>query len=330
MSNNLHDIEIAITSLVPDEKIRKIYLSVFLESLIEAHSYGANKWGTYYSKERDRLRLLVGSLIVLTLHDHGIWISLDQELLPEATESLNFSKTWRWDTGPWANYKIIPSRNGFYMPSDDDRHIWPVIRRLHFAYISKVANRYSQLREDSQRKHMPEVLLYLRRTLNQYIPDPIYADSTDLLSQSNLIREIEQYQTTYQDLSETEREAVIQSRIGQGTFRIQLINYWQCCAVTGCRNIRLLRASHIKPWRNSNNKERLDVHNGLLLTPNLDAVFDNGLISFTNDGKIVISNLLTEDDKLKLGINSAMKITKLNKQHHRYIDYHRNNIFIAK
>ena len=91
---------------------------------------------------------------------------------------------------------------------------------------------------------------------------------------------------------ETAKESLVQSRIRQGQFRAALIEYWQCCSVTGCKQIELLKASHIKPWRYASNQERLNVYNGLLLLPNLDTCFDLGLISFDHEGKILISNQL--------------------------------------
>jgi hypothetical protein len=74
---------------------------------------------------------------------------------------------------------------------------------------------------------------------------------------------------TLDDLPETERQSVILSRVGQGKFRDQLIAYWKKCAVTEAACIPLLKASHIKPWRNASNEERLDPFNGLLLSPNI-------------------------------------------------------------
>ncbi len=70
------------------------------------------------------------------------------------------------------------------------------------------------------------------------------------------------------------------------------MSYWKGCAVTGADCIPLLKASHIKPWCESNNKERLDVFNGLLLSPNIDAAFDTGYITFDLHGKIVLSNAI--------------------------------------
>ena len=77
--------------------------------------------------------------------------------------------------------------------------------------------------------------------------------------------------------TETEKKNLVSTRIGQGQFRKDLIDYWKGCAATGYRNSRLLIASHIKPWRLADHQERLDPYNGLLLVPNLDKAFDLGL-----------------------------------------------------
>jgi 5-methylcytosine-specific restriction protein A len=246
LNSDIHKVKSVVASLIPDVEVRKLCLSVFLESLTEVNRYGANKWGVYYPADADRLRLLVGSLIVLTIHKQGVWITLDEQLLQQSKEEfdlLTLSEDWDWDTGRWSKYTRVHSKNGYYIPSEDHLQIWPVIRRLHFAYIGKVAKKFSQLRKDSQHKHMPHILAYLRQALNQYVPEPIYEDS--MPSQSNPIREIEEYHSTYQDLPETEREMIVQSRIGQGRFRTEVINYWSGCAVTSCQRIELLRASHI-------------------------------------------------------------------------------------
>ena len=326
MKGNIYTTESVIASIIPDEEVRQLCLSVFLESVIEANKFGAHKWGAYYTN--DKIRLLVGSLIVLTIEKHGIWVTLEKQLLEKSKEGrlvIESSKDWQWDTGRWSEYKAVPSKNGFYIPSKDNLRIWSTIRRLHFSFIDKAAKKYEQLRQDSQRKHMPDLLEYLGYALNKSVPKPFYGDSVNLAP--NPIQEIKEYQSTYQDLSETERESIIQSRIGQGRFRTELLSYWRSCAVTGCEAIEVLRASHIKPWRVSNNEERLDVYNGLLLIPNLDASFDNGLIGFNDDGKIIISSLLTEDNRIMLGIRSDMRIKKIDKKHIVYLRYHREHVF---
>ncbi|MCC6608035.1 MAG: hypothetical protein IT327_32825 [Anaerolineae bacterium] len=255
------EIESEITLLIPDREVRRLYLSVFVESLTEAHSHGANKWGVYYIVDANRLRLLVGSIIVLTVHKQGLWMALDHELLQKSKEEqnmLNLSNNWRWDTDDYPEYTRIPSINGYYMPSPsgDYLQIWPTIRQHHFAYVGKVAKKFSQLREDSQQRHMPEVLVYLRQELNRYVPEPVYDEFVFPLS--NPIREIREYESSpqNQNLQKTERESIIQSRVGQEQFRTGLIRYWGKCAVTNCQKAEILRASHIKPWRESSNTER--------------------------------------------------------------------------
>jgi len=128
----------------------------------------------------------------------------------------------------------------------------------------------------------------------------------------------------HSEISETEKVSLIKSRIGQGLFRQKLINYWNVCSVTKFIDTNLLIASHIKPWKVSSNQERLDHFNGLLLTPNLDKAFDSGLITFDKDGKILISKLLVDPDKL--GIHSGLTLM-LSSDHEKYMKYHRENVY---
>jgi len=313
-----------ITSLLPNDEYRKICLSLFLEALNKANSHGSNKWGAYYHSEG--VRLLVGNLIVFTIHRNGIWLALDKQLLNEMQEKRSLLEkcgTWHWETGSYSEYKPVPSINGYYVPSSEDSQTWSIIRDFHFEYIKKVANKYEWLKTSSQSKHSPDLLVYLSNELEQSIPNPNYG----YLPDNNIIYDIEKFKATNKELSETEREVIVQSRIGQGLFRDKLIEYWKGCAVTGCKLFRVLKASHIKPWYCSNNIERLDKFNGLLFVPNLDSAFDNGFISFDNEGKIIISSLLNGNDKNKLGINAEMRIRKIEINHIKYLEYHRQNIF---
>jgi len=144
-------------------------------------------------------------------------------------------------------------------------------------------------------------------------------------SASELEQDIEEILTD-QTKSETDKLTYVKSRIGQGEFRKQLISYWKGCAVTGYKTPSLLIASHIKPWRDSDNRERLDRFNGLLLTPNIDRAFDNGFLSFNEKGNILISNIF-ENPKV-LGIHGEMSIN-LHSEHYRYMEYHRDVVFVS-
>lgn len=129
-------------------------------------------------------------------------------------------------------------------------------------------------------------------------------------------------------LTETEKQQLILSRKGQGNFRKLLIKYWNGCSITDCKLMDILIASHIKPWKYSNNEERLNPYNGLLLTPNLDKLFDNGLISFEENGKIIISDKVSTYVN-ELGITPHMRVY-LEKEHQSFMQYHRNKVFIQK
>jgi HNH endonuclease len=122
------------------------------------------------------------------------------------------------------------------------------------------------------------------------------------------------------EISETEKEQVIKSRIGQSAFKKALLAIEKKCRLCGVTDERFLVASHIKLWSQSSNQERLEVNNGLLLCPNHDALFDKGYISF-DDGMIVISDSLDEATKVFLNINENMKIA-LNEGQQKYMKWH--------
>ena len=128
-------------------------------------------------------------------------------------------------------------------------------------------------------------------------------------------------------LTPTEKLALVKARRGQGKFRENLLMYWDCCAVTGCQTLSLLRASHIKPWRLCDNQQRLDRFNGVLLSPNLDSAFDKGLITFEDSGQIKISELLTTDDRKALGIHRRLRLCKTSTRHLPYLKFHREEVF---
>ena len=131
----------------------------------------------------------------------------------------------------------------------------------------------------------------------------------------------------YTNLSDTERESVVKSRVGQGQFRESLISYWSSCAVTGCHDSSLLRASHIKPWSKSDVTERLSMYNGILLSPTLDVCFDSGFISFDDSGVIMVSAKMTEKDMESLCIHKDMRLSVIEPEHKKYLAYHREHIF---
>ncbi|UTV27223.1 HNH endonuclease [Photobacterium atrarenae] len=126
-------------------------------------------------------------------------------------------------------------------------------------------------------------------------------------------------------LSATEKSTLVSTRLGQGRFREQLVNYWHGhCAVTDYAETQMLVASHIKPWRDANNHERLNPYNGLLLLANLDKAFDLGFISFQDNGKVMIARQL--EDPEGLGIREDMAVN-LHREHKQFLSHHRMEVF---
>jgi 5-methylcytosine-specific restriction protein A len=123
--------------------------------------------------------------------------------------------------------------------------------------------------------------------------------------------------------SVTERQGLVTSRVGQGAYRKRIIHRWEYkCAVTGFDNLNILIASHIVPWSDSTDIERLDVDNGLLLSPNYDALFDKHLISFENNGKIILSKRIEEQAYQKIGLTGNEKINNLSEYNLNYLYRH--------
>lgn len=133
------------------------------------------------------------------------------------------------------------------------------------------------------------------------------------------------------NIPETEKQAIVKSRVGQGRFREGVLSLWsRKCAVTGLSIENLVRASHIKPWADSDNVERLDSYNGLPLSPIYDAAFDAGYISFGRSGEIIVSAALPESEMLRCGISNTARIDGLTSKNLEYLDYHRREVFIRE
>lgn len=123
-----------------------------------------------------------------------------------------------------------------------------------------------------------------------------------------------------------EQEVIVKTRINQDKFRTGLIKKFGCrCCLCGVNFDKLLVASHIKPWAKSDKHEKLDMNNGLLLCPNHDKLFDSGLISFEDDGTIIISDMLDETNRIFMNVDEKMRI-KVTADSKGYLKYHREKV----
>lgn len=175
---------------------------------------------------------------------------------------------------------------------------------------------YNNLHENGLNR-APQSPIKIKGKLLDYILKTISFDK--------LIKENEDTTKFFKEYKGKDKEAILKVRVGHGEFKKELLWEDSCCKLCKMSNKNLLIASHIKPWSKSNGNEKVDIDNGFLLCPNHDALFDKGYISFEDTGEIIVSSKLSNEDMIKLNINSSMKI-KLSIGNKLYLKYHRENI----
>jgi hypothetical protein len=131
-------------------------------------------------------------------------------------------------------------------------------------------------------------------------------------------------------LDETDRQAVVLARRGQGLFKQRVMQIERACRITGVKREEHLRASHCKPWRDATNEERLDGENGLLLTPNADHLFDRGFIGFEDNGDVIVSPVAHRESLARMGLETgrSLNVGRFSTGQRRYLEFHRENVLL--
>lgn len=221
------------------------------------------------------------------------------------------------------------SEEGWRVDVEFQRLDAPLEPRNHMSLIQPLLpQKYSPLKTngDGQELYLTAVSADLALTLLSLLGDPeIFWPVTDL-SQIDFVSE-EQELILDESLTETVKASLVLSRRGQGSFRERVRFFEQECRVTGVKESQLLIASHIKPWKDSSNDERLNGHNGLFLSPHVDKLFDLGFITFEDSGKLVSSPLLDLDVLDKWHIARNIKVKAFDSVQSYFLDHHRENVF---
>lgn len=168
---------------------------------------------------------------------------------------------------------------------------------------------------DSERKFRQGIKFFFHpagiTVQKAYEPSPSVSVAADLL-------------VDYLKPNVTERTGLVTSRVGQGAYRKSILYRWdQKCAVTGFHKPEILIASHILPWKESSDIQRLDVDNGILLSPVYDALFDRHLISFEDSGSIILSDKIEMSAYAKIGVSGEEKVRNLTDGNRSYLNKHR-------
>ena len=169
-----------VRSILRDAQTRRRCLEAFADAICEAHRHSEGLWAITCSEEK--IRLQVGPVIICNIGDRHVgterlWLALDMDSLARSGSRSTFegSGDWEWGAGKWATYRAVPTRNGYYLPSEKHEEIWPEIREHHFEAIRKAAQR-GGLRSRTRDSHSPGVPEYLRSTLGRSVPDPAHSD----------------------------------------------------------------------------------------------------------------------------------------------------------
>lgn len=194
-----------------------------------------------------------------------------------------------------------------------------------------LSGKYSPIRPDgngNQGIYLAAISNELGRLLLSLIEELNPEIQAILFDQNKDISEIEKEKIlAKEEIEDTYKEQLIKARVGQGRFRMEVESLEKGCRLTGITRKEFLIASHIKPWKDSTNQEKLDGNNGFLMSPHVDKLFDNGYISFSDRG-----NILLVSDKVGLimkqwGLDPLKNIGSLTKKQKEYLDYHKTEIF---
>jgi len=181
---------------------------------------------------------------------------------------------------------------------------------LQGIYLTEISSKFGELLELLSRADLPQI---------QHDLAPLPDDESEY--------EINLEITARKLDGDLEKIQLTKSRRGQGIFKANVRLVENHCRITGVTNIKHLRASHIKPWSESNNEEKLDGYNGLLLSPHVDHLFDRGFISFKDTGEILVSKELNLTILDQWSIHSDQNVGTFKPNQCEYLEFHRDVIF---
>jgi len=207
----------------------------------------------------------------------------------------------------------------------------PLIPKDHLSQIAPLLpSKYSPLQPNgngNQGRYLSLISDYLGALLLGLIEQTNPLINLDLNKLNDVVSESEiVYQIKRTAIAETIKDQLIKARVGQGRFRMEVEEIERQCRMTGLDDRKFLIASHIKPWKDSTDFERLDGNNGLLLSPHVDKLFDNGHITFSNEGDIIIPNLRVKEIMHVWKLNTEMNVGSFTDRQKEYLGYHRSRV----
>ncbi|MBS0216294.1 MAG: HNH endonuclease [Proteobacteria bacterium] len=239
-----------------------------------------------------------------------------------------------WDKIGWRVDVRFMELHGPVRPADNMHLLAPLLpekyaplltsgKGLQAVYLTSLPDRFAE-----------ELVDLVGREARLIIDARRVADRSELAPAIGLVEwENHEIEAVLKDnkLTETTRQAVVMARRGQGIFKQNVQHFERECRVTKVDQLEHLRASHCRPWRDSSNEDRLNGENGLLLTPNVDHLFDRGFISFEDEGKVLISPVTHRESLRKMGLEEALNsnVGRFTEGQRKFLDFHRESVFLA-
>jgi hypothetical protein len=297
-----------LRSLSPDLQ------SQWIAYLAEVIEYAGTKYPDRWvlALHRKYVSFIVGMVMCLQLNqERGVTFLLDKRRAPGSLD---------WNG---REYKNAPGCEEASLFFDEGLKVTRQVRNAHRAAMDICGGRHAGTGSHRQ-AHSPGLLRYLETVVGRSLPDPSYArheateqerEAADLAADQALAGR--------GDLPVTEKEALRKYRCAQGLFRDRVAALEKRCRVTGVDDPKLLRASHIRPWKDSTPKERQDGNNGLFLAPHVDALFDAGLISFSDKGELLKSSRLPKVVMKAWGIPVKLNVGTFSAKQCQYLKWHR-------
>ncbi|WP_207799729.1 HNH endonuclease [Candidatus Cryosericum hinesii] len=227
------------------------------------------------------------------------------------------------------------ARNGWLVPIEWTPLETPIAPVAHMDEIAPLLpRRHSPLQQDgrgNQGCYLASISTELGELVLRLVQQerPTAAGAVFSL-QSEAKADEEEANLWAQNMEETEKQQLIMARKGQGRFRLNVGAIETKCRLTGTSDGTFLIASHIKPWADSSNAERLDANNGFLFAPHVDKLFDGGWISFSDAGEILCANDAVREIMRTWGLRTDRNVGRFNAKQKEYLAYHRENLFARR
>lgn len=222
------------------------------------------------------------------------------------------------------------SRDGWHVPIDFTMVDHPIRPKEHMSILEPLLpSKYSPLTREGnglQGVYLAEVPEEMASALLNLLGSPELSSPVVNLSELSFNEE-EQLVISDEALTATEKATLVLARRGQGKFRNRVQSVESHCRITKVAASEFLIASHIKPWKHSDNAERLSGNNGLFLSPHIDRLFDGGFITFTQSGRVLVSPKLDQDVLLKWAIDPSQPVGRFNTEQGFFLDYHQKERF---